>query len=161
MAEEKNKYLTFILGNETYGLPILKVREIIGMMSITHVPGMPEYVKGVINLRGKIIPVLDLRLKFNFESIEYDDRTCIIIVEINREGKSQLSGLVVDTVWEVLDIDKDNIEPPPYSGNDNEFLHGIGKAKDKVIMILNTDKIIIKQDTNKILALNKSVEVQN
>ena len=157
MAVQENKFLTFMIGKEVYGLPILKVTEIIGMMKITHVPGMPEYVKGVINLRGKIIPTLDLRLKFGLESRDYDDKTSIIVVEINREGSGHLSGLIVDTVWEVVAIEEENIELPPTYGNNinNEFISGIGKKKDKVIILLNADKIIMQEDVNKVLTLNK------
>lgn len=157
MALQENKYLTFMIGNEVYGLPILKVTEIIGMMTITHVPGMPEYIKGVINLRGKIIPTLDLRLKFGLEPRNYDDKTSIIVVEVRREGSSHLSGLIVDTVWEVLDIEDDNIELPPTYGNNinNEFISGIGKKKDNVIILLNADKIIMQEDVKKVLTLNK------
>ncbi len=156
MALQENKHLTFMIGKEVYGLPILKVTEIIGMMKITHVPGMPEYVKGVINLRGKIIPTLDLRLKFGLESREYDDKTSIIVVEINKDGNSHLSGLIVDTVSEVLDIEEENIELPPTYGNDinSEFISGIGKKNDKVIIILNADKIIMQKDAEKVLNLN-------
>ena len=150
-----NKYLTFFIGKESYGLPILKVKEIIGMMNITYVPNVPKYVKGVINLRGNIIPALDLRLKFGFESRSYDDKTCIIVVEISNKGKSQLSGLIVDTVWEVLDIDESCIEGPPAYQNsiNDDFLSGIGKVKDRIIMLIDADKILCSQNKNYILNL--------
>ena len=148
MTVQLNRFLTFLLGEETYGLPIIKVKEIIGMMKITSIPGMPEYVKGVINLRGKIIPAIDLRLKFGFSEEKYDDRTCIIVVEINDSQESRLTGVIVDRVWEVLDINGENIEDPPAYGTstDNEFLYGMGKMEDKVIMLIDSDKIISGQE---------------
>lgn len=144
MAVKENKYLTFELEQESYGIPILKVKEIIGMMNITHVPRLPEFVKGVINLRGKIIPVIDLRLKFGMEEKDYDERTCIVVVELKTEDGVRTSGIIVDMVQEVIDIDNCNIEPPPKSSGDinNNFLMGIGKIKDKVIILLDAEKVL-------------------
>ena len=148
MVLDNNKYLTFVLETEEYAIPIIRVKEIIGMMDITHVPGMPDYVKGVINLRGKIIPVIDLRKKFGFGEREYDDRTCVIVVEMKSGTSEKLSGFVVDTVSEVLDIEKSNIEDPPSYSNDaaESFLRGMGKVGEKVIMLLETDKILSTED---------------
>lgn len=145
-----SKYLTFELKPEVYGIPILKVKEIIGMMDITHVPRMPDYVKGVINLRGKIIPVIDLRIKFGLETYAYNPRTCIIVAEIEQNGKIKQNGLVVDTVSEVLNIDDCNVvRPPQYDNNmDHNFLTGIGKVKEKVIMLLDPDMIFLEGDMN-------------
>ncbi|MCK7467721.1 MAG: chemotaxis protein CheW [Desulfosudis oleivorans] len=112
MEAQDGKHLTFSLGNEDYGLPILQVREIIGMMEITHVPKTPEFIKGVINLRGKIIPIMDLRLKFGMKSIDYTERTCIIVVEIKINEIKRLMGVVVDMVSEVVNINQNEIEPP-------------------------------------------------
>ncbi|VAX15881.1 Positive regulator of CheA protein activity (CheW) [hydrothermal vent metagenome] len=136
----EGKYLTFVLGDEEYGLEILKVREIIGVMEITSVPQTPEFIKGVINLRGKVIPVIDLRLKFSMESAEYTEETCIIVVDI---GKA-LMGILVDTVSEVLDIAVDQIEPPPSFGSkiQTEFILGMGKIKGKVKILLEIDKVL-------------------
>lgn len=144
MAVKENKYLTFELEQESYGIPILKVKEIIGMMNITHVPRLPKFVKGVINLRGKIIPVIDLRLKFGMEEKNYDDRTCIVVVELKTEDGVKTSGIIVDMVQEVIDIDNSNIEPPPQRSSDvnNNFLMGIGKVKDKVIILLDAEKVL-------------------
>jgi purine-binding chemotaxis protein CheW len=110
------KYLTFSLKEEEYGIGILKVKEIIGMMPITSVPRTPDFVKGVINLRGKVIPVVDLRLKFSMESISYTDRTCIIVVEIESDAATVFIGIVVDAVSEVLNITERDIEETPTFG---------------------------------------------
>lgn len=151
MAVNHNKFLTLLLGKETYGIPILKVREIIGMMTITHVPKMPDYVKGVINLRGKIIPVIDLRLKFGMKDRAYDDRTCIVVTEIQANEGPKLSGLVVDTVSEVLDVPPTSIEPPPSSSHSElEFLTGLGKAKDKVVLLVDIDRILTEKEKESI-----------
>jgi len=142
---QEGKHLTFSLGKEEYGIPILKVKEIIGMMEITHVPQTPDFIKGVINLRGKIIPIMDLRLKFKMPEKEYNERTCIIVVEVATNEAKMLMGIVVDTVSEVLNIQGSEIEPPPqYSNNKIEsgFLTGLGKVKGKVVMLLNIESII-------------------
>lgn len=148
MEAELSKFLTFTLGEECYGIPILRVKEIIGMMNITHVPRMPEFIKGIINLRGKIIPIMDLRLKFGAESRDYDDRTCIIVVEIEGINGIRLMGLVVDTVSEVLSINAGEIEVPPssFGGTDHGYLVGLGKVKDKVIMLLEPVKILSSEE---------------
>ena len=113
MAANDQKLLTFSLGKEEYGVSILKVKELIGMMDITPVPKTPEFIKGVINLRGKIIPVMDLRIKFSMDAQDYDERTCIIVVEIVIKGSQKLLGVVVDSVSEVVTISDEQIEPPP------------------------------------------------
>lgn len=158
MIANENKHLTFVMKNELYGLPILSIKEIITVKSFVFVPEMPNYLKGVINLRGKIIPVLDLRLRFGFESKEYDDKTCIIIVEISKEQSNYLSGIIVETISEVINIEEENIELPLiYSDNINyDFLSGIAKINDETILLLNTNQIIYRKDIDKILALNKT-----
>lgn len=135
----EGKYLTFALSHEEYGLEILSVREIIGLMDITAVPKVPEYVKGVINLRGKVIPVVDLRLKFCMEKISYTNETCIIVINVN----NALIGIIVDKVCEVVDIHKDSIEPPPSFGasSDADFITGMGKVGDKVKILIDTSRI--------------------
>jgi len=140
----EGKYLTFVLGDEEYGLEILKVREIIGLMEITSVPQTPDFIKGVINLRGKVIPVIDLRLKFGMEPAEYTDETCIIVVDM---GQTMI-GILVDTVSEVLDISADQIEPPPSFGSriDTEFILGMGKIKGKVKILLEIDKVLSTEE---------------
>lgn len=145
MANQNHKYLTFTLDEEAYGIPILKVKEIIGMMTITQVPKMPEFMKGVINLRGKIIPVTDLRIKFGLNEAEVHDRTCIIVVEMDSNTGKSVNGVIVDSVSDVLDIGDDNIEPPPSGYGvdiEQEFLTGMGKVRDKVVMLIDTDKIL-------------------
>lgn len=138
------KYLTFALGPEEYGLEILKVREIIGYMEITAVPQTPCHVKGVINLRGQVIPVIDLRAKFGMEITDVTEETCIIVVEIS-QGKSSFStGIVVDHVQEVLDIDGQDIEAAPEFGSsvDTEFILGMGKIGDSVKILLDIDRVL-------------------
>lgn len=148
MQVQDGKHLTFSLGKENYGIPILQVREIIGMMDITEVPKTPDFIKGVVNLRGKIIPIMDLRSKFGMEAIEYTERTCIIVVEVNINESKRPMGIVVDTVSEVVNIEENEIEETLDYGAkmEEEFLTGMGKVKDKVIMLLNIDKIINTQD---------------
>ena len=138
------KYLTFILAEEEYGLEILKVREIIGIMGITAVPQMPEHVKGVVNLRGKVIPVVDLRLKFAMPPTEYTEATCVIVVDVGT-----LVGIIVDTVQEVLDIDGSQVEPSPPLGAsvDTTFILGMGKVKDEVKILLDIDKVLNDERT--------------
>lgn len=143
--EIQDKFLTFQLGEENYAIPILKVKEIIGMMKITKVPKLPNFIKGVINLRGEIIPIIDLRIKFGLDEREYDDRTSIIVIELLTESSGvKTSGVVVDTVNEVLYINENSIDPPPEYGNgiNQAFLVGMGKIGEKVIMLLNVDKIL-------------------
>ncbi len=139
-----NKYLTFALGDEDYGLEILTVREIMGLLEITSVPRMPEFVKGVINLRGKVIPVIDLRLKFGLDEIEATKETCIIVVDLT----DMLMGIIVDRVSEVMDINDDMIEETPQFGVsvNTEFIKGIGKTKEKVIMILDIRKVLTGEE---------------
>ena len=134
------KYLTFGLADEEYGVEITKVREIIKMMDITSVPRTPEFVKGVINLRGKVIPVVDLRLKFSMAEAEHTDETCIVVVDVN----TLEMGTVVDKVSEVLDIDAEDIEETPSFGVsvDTSFILGIGKKDDQVTILLDISKVL-------------------
>ncbi len=138
------KYLTFALSNEEYGVGILNVREIIGLMEITAVPHTLPHVKGVINLRGRVIPVLDLRLKFGMEVQEYDERTCIIVVEIESSSGAMQVGMLVDSVSEVLNVDKDEIEPPPAFGTHlhADYILGMAKVKGNVKILLDADRVV-------------------
>lgn len=144
MSELAGKYLTFSLGEEEYGIGILKVREIIGVMEITSVPHTPVYIKGVINLRGRVIPVMDLRLKFGLTTKEYNERTCIIVVEVQVTSGQMQVGMVVDSVSEVLNISGQEIEPPPALGISTDMgnILGMAKIKKKVKILLNVDKVI-------------------
>jgi purine-binding chemotaxis protein CheW len=144
LQDKEGKYLTFALGSEEYGLEILKVREIIGYMEITAVPQTPSYVKGVINLRGQVIPVVDLRAKFGMETAEVTDETCIIVVEIHQAGRKFSTGIVVDHVQEVLDIEGENIEEAPQFGSsvNTDFILGIGKVGESVKILLDIDKVL-------------------
>lgn len=143
-ATREGKYLTFSLASEEYGIGILKVREIIGMMSITPVPQTPEFVKGVINLRGKVIPVIDLRLRFGLDATSYTERTCIIVVEIHGESGSVPMGIVVDAVSEVLNIRGADIENTPTFGVklNTDFILGMAKTEGGVKILLDIDKVL-------------------
>ncbi len=153
------KYLTFRLAQEEYGLEILKVREIIGLMDITKVPKTPHDIRGVINLRGKVIPVLDLRLKFGMDAIEDTEETCIIVVDIASEDGSILMGILVDAVSEVLDIQSQEIEDSPTFGADvdTRFILGIGKVKNTVKILLDIDRVLTGVD----VALMENLEMES
>ena len=132
-------YLTFDLAGEGYGLEIRYVTEIIGIQKVTNVPDMPEHVIGVLNLRGKVIPIIDIRLRFNLPLREYDERTCIIVVSVNDNPV----GLVVDQVSEVVDIAKKDIEPSPATGkNRGQYIQGLGKISEKVKILLNVEALV-------------------
>ncbi len=149
MAEKEGKYLTFSLANEEFGIGILKIREIIGMMSITTVPQTPEFIKGVVNLRGKVIPVIDLRLRFGMETVEYNERTCIIVVEIESAKRKVTIGVVVDSVSEVLNIVAEDIEDTPSFGTklNTNYILGMAKSEGAVKILLDIDKILTHEET--------------
>ena len=146
------KYLTFSLEKEEYGIGILKVKEIIGMMPITSVPRTPAFVKGVVNLRGKVIPVLDLRAKFEMETIAYTERTCIIVVEIDSAASTILIGIVVDSVCEVLNIREEEIEETPKFGTQlkHDYILGMAKRDGGVKILLNIDRVLSSEEITKI-----------
>ena len=153
--KKEGKHLIFQLGERLYGIPILKVNEINGLMDITPVPKTPNFMKGIINLRGKIIPVMDLRLKFDMPEKEYDEQTCIIIVNIPVGNEKKQIGILVDTVSEVYDIPMSEIEAPPSYGTNNSeesFLNGIGKVKGYVVMLLNIEKVVFSEEVIQLLA---------
>jgi len=137
---EGGKFLSFFLGKEEYAIEILKVQEIIGLMPITPVPRMPEYIKGVLNLRGKIVPVMNLRTRFGLKEVEYTEETCIIVVQENQ----YLMGVIVDKVSEVADIEGGQIEEVPSlgAGEQSDYLSGIGKVKDQVKMIVDVKRVL-------------------
>ncbi|MBI5522567.1 MAG: purine-binding chemotaxis protein CheW [Desulfarculus sp.] len=140
----EGKYLTFALGEEEYGVGILKVREIIGMMPIRPIPQTPEFIKGVLNLRGKVIPVIDLRVRFCLEAKPYDERTCIIVVEARGGPGHRAMGVVVDSVNEVTNIRQEQVEPTPSFGVslDTAYILGIAKSGDAVRILLDIDQVL-------------------
>jgi purine-binding chemotaxis protein CheW len=144
VEDRAGKYLTFELGGEVYGLEILKVQEIIGIMTVTRVPRTPEFVRGVINLRGKVIPVVDLRIKFGLEAKDDTEKTCIIVVQVKQKDSEVTMGIIVDEVSEVLDIAAQQIEAAPEFGADIQanFILGMGKVDKKVIMLLDVDRVL-------------------
>ena len=145
------KYLTFTLGRESYGIAVMKVREIIRVPVITAIPQMPEYVKGVINLRGKVIPVADLRVKFLLSDIQNTERTCIVVVQVKLlSGASPFMGLIVDSVEEVVNIPGADIEPTPDFGStlDTEYILGMAKIKGAVKTLLDIDRVVAAETLN-------------
>ena len=144
MADREGKYLTFTMAGEEYGIGILKIKEIIGMMPITSVPRTPRFVKGVINLRGKVIPVLDLRVRFEMEAIDYTERTCIIVVEIEGQAGTVMIGIVVDSVSEVLNIKGDDVEDTPSFGAriNTDYILGMAKTARDVKILLDIDRVL-------------------
>jgi purine-binding chemotaxis protein CheW len=147
------KYLTFQLGKEAYGIGIMKVQEIVGVMPVTRMPKLPHFVRGLVNLRGKVIPVFDLRLKFGLEKREDTDRTCIIVVRLSLDGSradaaAVTLGIIVDEVSEVVNVPAEAIEPAPAFGSsvDVSFLLGVGKLGNKVVMLLDADRILPREE---------------
>ena len=143
-VQREGKYLTFCLAEEEYGIGILKIKEIIGMMPITAVPQVPDFVKGVINLRGKVIPVIDLRLRFGIPAMDYTDRSCIVVVEMKGESGTVLIGIVVDAVSEVLNIKEADIEDPPTFGVklNTDYILGMAKMDNGVKILLDIDRVL-------------------
>jgi len=167
MAETRNslgeklqgKYLTFKLADEEYGLEILKVQEIIQMQTVTRVPRTPEYVRGVINLRGKVIPVIELRKKFGFPSFEDTEKTCIIVVQIAASEENYVvMGIIIDEVREVLDIKAENIEETPSFGSsiNTDFILGMGKMNGNVKILLDIDKVLSVQELSDLQRMNRA-----
>ena len=151
---QKGKYMTFKSGNEYFGLKIQYVNEIIGFQEITVIPETEDYIKGLINLRGKIIPVIDVRLRFKQPPFEYNDRTCIIVINV----KSTVVGLIVEKIAEVVEIQEENILPPPTIGRadrvQNKYVYGIGKVGDSVKLLLDPDKLLNDEDLSVIEQVN-------
>jgi len=145
---QEDKYLTFSLGNEEYGIEIRNVTEIIGIQKITDLPNTPDFVKGVINLRGKVIPLIDIRLRFQLKERAYDERTCIIVINISNTS----IGLIVDTVSEVIDIPAENVEPPPKinQGAGSRFIKGLGKVGENVKILLDIHKLLFDKELEQI-----------
>jgi len=162
MLEREGKYLTFALEPEEYGLEILKVREIIGYMDITAVPQTPHHVKGVINLRGQVIPVIDLRAKFGMETAEVTEQTCIIVVETSQASRKFSTGIVVDRVQEVLDIAGEDIEEAPQFGSsvNTDFILGMGKIGESVKILLDIDRVLAGENFRGIADSARSVPAE-
>lgn len=152
---QKGKYMTFKSGNEFFGLEIQYVNEIIQLQAITAIPETEDYIKGLINLRGKVIPVVEVRLRFKQEPFEYNDRTCIIVINI----KSMMVGLIVEKIAEVVEIKEDNILPPPNVGRSdriqNKYVYGIGKVGDTVKLLLDPDKLLNDEDLSVVEQANE------
>ena len=148
IMKKESKFLTFSLANEEYGIVIQKIKEIIGMMPITSVPQTPEFVKGVINLRGKVIPVMDLRRRFGMETIDYTERTCIIVVEVDSQTSTVMMGIVVDSVSEVLNIKGDDIEETPTFGTrlNTDYILGMAKMEGGVKILLEIDRVLSAEE---------------
>ncbi len=157
LIDKEGKYLTFALGAEEYGLEILKVREIIGYMDITAVPQTPDYVKGVINLRGQVIPVVDIRTLFGMDPKDVTEETCIIVVEVQRNQRTFSTGVVVDQVSEVLDVAGDAIEEAPQLGTsvNTDFILGMGKVNGAVKILLDIDRVLDCSDLEHIQTVNE------
>lgn len=149
------KYLTFQLASEEFGIQVLKVREIMGVQDITAVPQTPPHIKGVINLRGKVVPVIDLRLKFGLPAVDYTARTCIIVTQLKSDDSTVLIGIVVDGVAEVLNLAGQEIEDTPDFGEkiETQYLLGMAKVKGKVKILLDIDRILSAQDLHKLNAI--------
>lgn len=145
-----SKHLTFTLADEEYGLDILKVQEIIGIMPITRVPRTPKFVRGVINLRGKVIPVVDLRTRFEVAEAEDTDRTCIVVVQVAGISGTTVMGVVVDAVSEVIDVADDDVEATPEfgAGIEADFVLGIAKVGDRVVMMLDIDRVLTSKEVS-------------
>jgi purine-binding chemotaxis protein CheW len=152
------KYMTFQLAQEVYGLEILSVRELIGLMEITRIPRVPDFIRGVINLRGRIIPVIDLRLKFGMAATASTEQTVVIVVQCRVGSRTLTMGVLVDLVLEVLSIEAGQIEPPPDLGAaaiEGQFIRGVGKAGDRVVFLLDIARVLSGEDA---AALSRAVQ---
>ncbi|MCU7494660.1 MAG: purine-binding chemotaxis protein CheW [Ignavibacteria bacterium] len=160
MIEELRQYLTFKLGEEVFALDVNQVREILDYIKITKVPQTPEYMCGVINLRGSVVPVIDMRLKFGLKKTEATVNTCIVVVEVNIESERTVLGALVDSVQEVFELEPGEIEAPPKIGTHlkTEFIKGMGKREEKFIIILDIDKIF---SANELEILGSNAEINN
>lgn len=158
-TDAKDKFLSFMLYNEEYCIEILKVKEILGMMDITMVPQTPNYLRGVINLRGLIVPITDLRRKFNFPDMEYSERTCIVVVEIDNNGEIMLLGITVDAINEVIGIPKEKISKVPYINAKikADYILGITEFDNSVKILLDIDKVLSDDE----LVILKNVQGTN
>ena len=154
LTELAGKYLTFRLAREEYGVEILHVQEIIGIMQVTHIPKAPAYVRGVINLRGRVIPVVDLRIKLGMEGKEDSEKTCVIVAQVAASGGHATIGFIVDEVSEVLDIAPEDIQEPPSMGGgvDSEYILGMARMKGSVKILVDIDKVLSSDETVRLAA---------
>jgi purine-binding chemotaxis protein CheW len=159
---ETNSYLTFKLGNEEFGVHVSQVLNILEMARITEVPKAPDYMKGVINLRGMVLPIIDTRIKFGMPDTEYTNNTCIIVMDLEMEGKTIHIGSIVDEVLSVNEIAKNQIEPPPSIGNKykSNFISGMAKVEEKFVMLLDMQKILSEEELTEISDTARSNSVQ-
>jgi purine-binding chemotaxis protein CheW len=155
-----SRFLSFVLNEEEYGIEILKIKEIMGMTDITVIPQTPSFIKGVINLRGQIIPIIDLRVKFDMEAKQYTDRTCIIVVELDYQGEITLMGLVVDSIQEVVNIPEEKITKVPYINAKikSDYIKGIAETGETIKIILDITKVLTEEE---FVALRKFEELKN
>jgi purine-binding chemotaxis protein CheW len=160
-VKEANQYLTFKLDQEVYALDITQVREVLDLTDVTRVPRMPDFMKGVINLRGGVVPVVDLRLKFDMTVTEKTVDTCIIIMEITLDGETTLLGALADSVQEVINLEPEQIEPPPKIGTrlESEFIKGMGKKNDEFIIILDIDRVFLAEELSVLQATEEETAV--
>ncbi len=158
-----SRYLSFVLNEEEYGIEILKIKEIMGMTAITAIPQTPAFIKGVINLRGKIIPIIDLRLKFEMEDRAYTDRTCIVVVEITFEGEVTLMGVVVDSIQEVINIPEEKISEVPYINAKikSEYIRGIAETGETIKIVLDITKVLTEEEFVMIRDVGKGKLIQS
>ena len=153
---ETTQYLTFKLGDEIFSLDVAKVREILDFTTITKVPRTPDFMRGVINLRGSVVPVIDMRLKFGMSGTEKTVNTCIVVVEVGLEGETIILGALADSVQEVIDLDPDQIEPAPKIGTKlrTDFIKGMGKHDSRFIMILDVDRVFSSDELSEVQELS-------
>lgn len=145
---DTRQYLTFKLNDEVFGVDVAKVREILDLIKITRVPQTPDFMRGVINLRGSVVPVVDMRIKFGLEATESTVNTCIVVVEVELDGENTILGALVDSVQEVFELEQSEIEPAPRIGTKlrTDFIKGMGKHDDRFIILLNIDKIFSTEE---------------
>jgi purine-binding chemotaxis protein CheW len=163
VAVETNQFLTFTLDKELYAVEVVKVREVLEVKPVTKIPRMPDYMKGVINIRGNVVPVLSLRLKFAMEEIDYTKDTCIIVMDIASGEGNVTIGCLADSVQEVIDLDPEQIEPPPRIGTrvDASIIKGMGKREEEFLIILDTDKVFTSEDIMAAEAVAKTPGAKN
>lgn len=157
---DATQYLTFLAGQERFAISILDVKEIIEVSSMTNVPMTPDFIRGVINLRGSVVPVVDLSVRLGKQRSELDKRSCIILVEIETDAERQTLGMLVDEVNEILEIDADSIQPPPNFGTDirTDFIHAMGRVDDTFIILLNINRVLSLEELSQIGKLSRRLE---